>query len=133
MSVRGVGRGGKSGGASAAGGAQGATKAQGAFGSKVDRTESLVGPSGAVGSSNVGATVATSPVVAQAIELARQVKTGQLKSRDEATKQLVQDILRDKVRTQSKHLADKIFEHLKDDPRLAQTLERLWAKAEREG
>ncbi|MBL8917706.1 MAG: hypothetical protein JNJ54_02505 [Myxococcaceae bacterium] len=135
MSVRGVGRGGKAGGAGragAAGGASGASKAQGAFGSKVDRTESLVGPSGLVGSSNVGATAATNPVVAQALDIARQMKAGQIKSRDEATKKLVSDILRDKVRTQSRQLTEKIVEQLKDDPRLAQTLERLWNKAEQE-
>lgn len=135
MSVRGVGRGGKAGGAGkagAAGGASGPTKAGGAFGAKVDRTESLVGPSGLVGSSNVGAASAANPVVAQALDIARQMKAGQIKTRDEATKKLVQNILRDKVHTQSKHLADKIFDQLKDDPRLAQTLERLWNKAEQE-
>lgn len=133
MSVRGVGRGGKSGGAGRATGAQGPAKS--GFGAKVDKSGGLVGPSGAVGSSNVGAAgaaAASSPVVAQAIELARQIKSGQIKSRDEASKKLVQEILRDKVRNQSKKLADKIFAHLKDDPRLAQTLERLWTKAERE-
>ncbi|MCU0700867.1 MAG: hypothetical protein MUC96_30535 [Myxococcaceae bacterium] len=135
MSVRGVGRGGKAGGAGragAAGGASGPSKAGGAFGAKVDRTESLVAPSGLVGSSNVGATAATNPVVSKALDIARQMKQGQIKSRDEATKKLVQDILRDKVRSQSKHLTEKIFEQLKDDPRLAQTLERLWNKAEQE-
>ncbi|MBM4783475.1 MAG: hypothetical protein GQE15_37845 [Archangiaceae bacterium] len=135
MSVRGVGRGGKAGGAGragAAGGASGPAKAGGAFGAKVDRAESLVGPSGLVGSSNVGATAATNPVVAQALDIARQMKAGQIKSRDEATKKLVQDILRDKVHTQSKHLTEKIVAQLKDDPRLAQTLERLWNKAEQE-
>ncbi len=85
-----------------------------------------------VGSSNVGATSAANPVVAQALDIARQMKAGQIKSRDEATKKLVQDILRDKVRTQSKQLTEKIVEQLKDDPRLSQTLERLWTKAENE-
>ncbi len=135
MSVRGVGRGGKAGGAGragAAGPAAGASKAGGAFGAKVDKAESLVAPSGLVGSSNVGATSAANPVVAQALDIARQMKAGQIKSRDEATKKLVQDILRDKVRTQSKQLTEKIVEQLKDDPRLSQTLERLWTKAENE-
>jgi hypothetical protein len=135
MSVRGVGRGGKAGGAGRAGAsgpAAGASKAGGAFGAKVDKAESLVAPSGLVGSSNVGATSAANPVVAQALDIARQMKAGQIKSRDEATKKLVQDILRDKVRTQSKQLTEKIVEQLKDDPRLSQTLERLWTKAENE-
>ncbi|MEW5741470.1 MAG: hypothetical protein AB1938_21290 [Myxococcota bacterium] len=133
MSVRGVGRGGKAGGARGASGAGGASKAggaSGAFGAKVDRSESLVGPSGAAGSANVGATAPADPVAAQAMDLIRQLKTGQLKSRDEATKKLVADILREKVRSQSKKLTDKIVEQLKEDPRLNQTLERLWDRAE---
>ena len=133
MSVRGVGRGGKAGGARGASGAGGASKASGAFGAKVDKAESLVGPSGAAGSSNVGGAGPagpTDPVTAQAMDLVRQLRSGQLKSREEATKKLVTDILREKVRTQSKKLTDKIFEQLKDDPRLNQTLERLWDRAE---
>lgn len=131
MSVRGVGRGGKAGGARGASGAGAAAKAGGAgFSAKVDKAESLVGPSGAAGSSNVGNVGPTDPVTAQAMDLVRQLKSGQLKSRDEATKKLVADILREKVRTQSKKLTDKIFEQLKDDPRLNQTLERLWDRAE---
>lgn len=130
MSVRGVGRGGKAGGARGASGAGATAKTGGAFGAKVDKAESLVGPSGAVGSSNVGSVGPTDPVTAQAMDLVRQLKTGQLKSRDEATKKLVADILREKVHTQSKKLTDKIFEQLKEDPRLNQTLERLWGRAE---
>lgn len=134
MSVRGVGRGGKAGGARGAAGASGAgaaSKAGGAgFSAKVDKAESLVGPSGLAGSSNVGNVGPTDPVTAQAMDLVRQLKSGQLKSRDEATKKLVADILREKVRTQSKKLTEKIFEQLKDDPRLNQTLERLWDRAE---
>lgn len=133
MSVRGVGRGGKAGGARGAGAAGGAAKAgaaSGAFGAKVDRAESLVGPSGAVGSSNVGQVGPADPVQAQAMDLIRQLRSGQLKSREEATRKLVNDILREKVRTQSKKLTDKIVEQLKDDPRLNQTLERLWDRAE---
>ena len=133
MSVRGVGRGGKTGGARGASGAGGAAKASGpsgACGAKVDKAESLVGPSGAAGSSNVGNVGPTDPVTAQALDLVRQLRSGQLKSRDEATKKLVADILREKVRTQSKKLADKVFEQLKDDPRLSQTLDRLWNRAE---
>jgi hypothetical protein len=133
MSVRGVGRGGKAGGARGASGAGGAAKASGAsgaFGAKVDKAESLVGPSGAAGSANVGGVGPTDPVTAQAMDLVRQLKTGQLKSRDEATRKLVADILREKVHTQSKKLTDKVFEQLKDDPRLNQTLERLWNRAE---
>lgn len=121
MSVRGVGRGSKAGGAKGAKEATPAAKTS--FAGKVEKTESLVGPSGVVGSSNVGA---VDPVSAQAMELIRQLREGQIKSRDEATKKLVANILREKVRTQSKVLNEKIFEALKDDPRMA----RLWKRAE---
>ncbi len=133
MSVRGVGRGGRAGGAGKAGGASGPAKAGGAsFGGKVDKSEKLQGASGLVGSANVGTVAAADPVTAQVLDLARQMKQGQIKSRDEATKKLVADILREKVRLQSKKLTDKIVEQLKDDPRLTQTLERLWERAENE-
>jgi hypothetical protein len=131
MSVRGVGRGGRAGSAGKAGAAGGASKASSAgFGAKVDKAESLVGPSGAVGSSNVGGVAAADPVTAQVLDIARQLKEGKLKSRDEATKKLVSDILREKVRLQSKTLTDKIADQLKDDPRLSKTLERMWKRAE---
>jgi hypothetical protein len=135
MSVRGAGRGGKSsgaaraGGVSGAGGAAKASGASGAFGSKVDKSESLVGPSGLAGSSNVGGAAPADPVHAQAMDLIRQLKSGQLKSRDEATRKLVADILREKVSSQSKQLADRIVEQLKDDPRVAKHIEHLWNAA----
>jgi hypothetical protein len=132
MSVRGVGGRGKSSGAGKAGGPAGVSKANGAFGSKADKAESLVGASGLVQSSNVGAAAPADPVAAQVMDLARRLKSGELKSRDEATKKLVTDILRDRVRMQSKRLTDKVLEKLKDDPRLHQTLERLWTRAESE-
>jgi len=133
MAVRGAGRGGKAGGAGRASGAGGAAKASGtSFGARVEKSEGLQGPSGAVGSSNVGGVAAADPVTAQALELARQLKSGQLKSRDEASRKLVADILREKVRLQSKQLTDKIFEQLKEDPNLSSTLEHLWNKAESE-
>jgi len=138
MSVRGV-RGGKAGGAGGARGASGpaaagkASKAGPAgFGGKVDRAERLVGPSGAAASGNAGGVAASSAVVGQVLELARQLRAGELKSREEATKKLVADILREKVRSQSKHLTEKVFQQLKDDPQLSQTLDRLWKRAENE-
>ena len=141
MSVRGV-RGGKAGGAGASRGASGAAGAGHAskagatggagFGGKVDKAERLVGPSGAAASGNASAIAASDPVVGQVLELARQLKAGQLKSREEATKKLVADILREKVRSQSKHLSEKVFQQLRDDPQLSQTLDRLWKRAENE-
>ena len=109
------------------GGAGGAAKAGKAFGAKVDKAESLVAPSGLVASSNVQA---TDPVTAQALDIARQLKSGQIKSKEEATKKLVADILREKVRLQSKALTQKISDQLQNDPRISQALERLWSKAE---
>jgi hypothetical protein len=130
MTVRGTGRGGKAGGARGASGPGAAAKAQGTSFGNVDKAQSLVGPSGAAGSSNVGLVGSADPVTAQALELVRQLKAGQIKSKEEATRRLVADILRDKVHTQSKHLAAKVFESLSNDPRMNQTLERLWKQAE---
>ena len=130
MSVRGVGRGGKAGGPKGSSGPGAASKTSGAFSAKVGRTESLVGPSGAVGSGNVGQAGPVDPVTAQALELIRQLKAGELKSRDEATRRLVGDILRQKVRTQSKQLTDWIVQTLKDDPAKSRLLEQLWKRAE---
>ncbi len=116
------------GGAKGAGGVSGPAKAGGAgFAGKVDRSGELQGPSGLVQGGNVQA---TDPVQATALDIARQLKSGQLKTKDEATKKLVADILREKVRLQSKALTNKIADQLQDDPRLQKALERLWAKAE---
>ncbi len=69
-------------------------------------------------------------MTAQALDIARQLKSGQIKTREEATKKLVADILREKVRMQSKALTQKIADQLQDDPRLSQALDRLWTKGE---
>lgn len=126
MAVGGVRGGGKKGGAGAAKGAGGAAKAGGAgFAGKVGASESLVGPSGAAGSANVQGPDA---ITSQALEIARKLKSGEISSRDEATRKLVADILKEKLRMQSKALTQKIADALTDDPRLGQTLERLWTK-----
>ena len=135
MGVGGV-RGG--GGKGRAGGAKGAGKASGSgFSGKVEgaggagKAEGLVGPSGAAGSGNVGGAApmgSVDPVTAQALELAKQLKSGQIASKEEATKKLVADILKEKLRMQSKALTSKIADALQDDPRLNQALERLWSK-----
>ena len=122
--------GGKKGGAGGVRGgaaAGGVGKAGKAFGPKVDKAESLVRPVGPAATESVQA---ADPVMAQALDIARQLKSGQLKSKEEATKKLVADILRDKVRMQSKALTSKIADQLQDDPRINQALERLWSKAE---
>ncbi len=131
MSVGGVGRGGGKGRAGGAKGASGAAPTGGAsFGGKVDKAESLVGPSGLVGSSNVQGPQAADPVAAQAAAIARKLKNGGFKSKEEATKALVAEVLKEKLRMKSSSLTSKIADALQDDPRLNQVLERLWSKAE---
>lgn len=140
MSVGGIRGGGRSGGPKGPKGAGGAGRAsKGTFG-KVDKTQKLVGASGAAGTSEASgvsgaggagaaaAAAATDPVTAQALEIARQLKSGQLKSKEEATKKFVAEILKEKLRMQSKALTSRISESIQDDPRLNQALERLWAK-----
>lgn len=128
MSIGKIGGGGRKGGAGPAKGATGkgaVGKTGGKTFGKIDRTESLVGASGQVQGGNVGG---VEPLSAQAMEIARQLKGGQLKSKEEAAKKLVGEILREKLRMQSKALTDKIAAQLQDDPRLSQALERLWSK-----
>lgn len=127
--IKGGGGKGRAGGAKGASGKGSVGKTGGAgFGGKVDKAdkaEGLVGPSGAAGSGNVGG---VDPVTAQALELARQLKSGEISSKEEATQKLVADILKEKLRMQSKALTSKVAEALQDDPRLNQALERLWSK-----
>jgi hypothetical protein len=131
MSVGGVGRGGGKGRAGGAKGASGkAPVGGGSFGGKVDKTESLVGPSGLVGSSNVEAAKAADPIASQAKAIAKQLKQGGFKSKEEATRQLVSEVLKEKLHMKSSTLSSKIAEALQEDPRLNQVLERLWSKAE---
>jgi len=106
----------------------GAAKAGPAFQAKAERVES-VAPSISMG--EVGAVVAASdPVMAGAAEIARQFRDGAIKTKEEATRCLVANILREIVRTNSKTLREKITQELEGDPRLRETLERIWAKAE---
>jgi hypothetical protein len=128
MGVGRIGGGGKRGGAGGVkGGAPAGKAGGGSFGGKVGKSESLVGASGLVGGGNVAA---ADPITAGALDIARMLKSGQIKSKEEATRKLVGDILREKVRLQSKALTAKIADQLADDPRLTQALERLWNRAE---
>lgn len=128
MSVGGIGRGGSKGGAGKAGGAGGAAGARPTGGStfgKVDKSESLVGASGLVGGSNVQS---AEPVLsAQAAAISKQLKAGTI-GKGDATKKLVAEVLKEKLRLSSKTLTDKVADALQDDPRLSQTLERIWSK-----
>ncbi len=131
MSVGGVGRGGGKGRAGGAKGASGKAPVGGSsFGGKVDKAESLVGPSGLVGSSNVQGPQAADPISAQAMAIAKQLKNGGFKSKEEATRQLVAEVLKEKLHMKSSNLSSKIADALQEDPRLNQVLERLWSKAE---
>lgn len=134
MSVGGVGRGGGKGRAGGAKGASGKAPAGKAgassFGGAVDRTAGLVGPSGLVGSSNVQGPQASDPITSQALAIAKQLKNGGFKDKDEATRKLVAEVLKEKLRMKSSALTTKIADALQDDPRLNQALERLWSKAE---
>lgn len=113
-------------GAKGASGKAPAAKSSGAgFAGKVGRAEAVEAPSGAVGSANVQA---VDPLSSQAMSIARQLKAGQIASKEEATKKLVADILKEKLRMQSKALTQRIADTLQDDPRLNQALERLWSK-----
>jgi hypothetical protein len=100
------------------------------FGGKVDKAESLVGPSGLVGSSNVQGPQAADPISAQAMAIAKQLKNGGFKSKEDATRQLVAEVLKEKLHMKSSALSSKIADALQEDPRLNQVLERLWSKAE---
>jgi len=131
MSVGGVGRGGGKGRAGGARGASGKAPAGGSsFGGKVDKAESLVGPSGLVGSSNVQQAQAADPIASQAMVIAKQLKNGGFKNKEEATRHLVAEVLKEKLRMKSSTLSSKIADALQEDPRLNQVLERLWSKAE---
>lgn len=131
MGVGGVGRGGGKGRAGGARGASGKAPVGGSsFGAKVDKAESLVGPSGLVGSSNVQQTQAADPIASQAMAIARRLKNGGFKNKEEATKQLVAEVLKEKLHMKSATLSSKIADALQEDPRLNQVLERLWSKAE---
>jgi hypothetical protein len=140
MSVGGVGRGGnrgRTGSTGSTGSAKGAVgktpagKAGGAsFGGQVDRTAGLVGPSGMVGSSNVQAPMGLDPLSSQALAISKQLKNGNFKSKEEATRKLVAEVLKEKLNMKSSALTTKIADALQDDPRLNQALERLWSKAE---
>ena len=98
-----------------------------------DTAERYAGLQRAIGKvPNLYATIGTHAplVLAQVLALARQLRSGELKTPDDATQELVSGILREKVRLQSKLLTDRIVQQLKDDPRLSKTLERLWKQAE---
>jgi hypothetical protein len=134
MSVGGIRGGGKGAGGAkgasgkgGAGGAGGAGKAGGGgFAGKVDQSAGLVGPSGLVGAEPMQG---GEPVLAmQAAGIAQALAHGQIKTKSEATKKFVAEVLKQKLKMQSKALTDKIADALQDDPNLSQRLDRMWSK-----
>jgi hypothetical protein len=124
MGVGGIRGGGRSGGPKGPRGAGAAAGPKGkGFGPKVDATSSLVGASGLVGSDNVGRVV-----VEKAAEIARALRAGEIATKSEAARRLVAQILRERIHMQSKALEARIAEQIEDDPRLAQSLEKIWAE-----
>jgi hypothetical protein len=132
--IRGGGGKGASGGAKGAGGKGGAGGAGGAgkagggggFVGKVDQSAGLVGPSGLVGADNVPG---GEPLLAtQAAGIAQALAHGQIKTKSEATKKFVAEVLKQKLKMQSKALTDKIAESLQDDPNFSSRLDRMWSK-----
>ncbi len=122
--IKGGGGGKKAGGAKGAGGA-GPVRKGGTFG-KIDRVEKNEGVSREAGTSEVQA---QEPVLtARALAIAQGLRAGDIKSRQEATKRFVADILKEKLKLANKTLNEKIAESLHDDPRLNQVLERLWSQ-----
>jgi hypothetical protein len=91
---------------------------------KVDKAESLVGPSGAAGSGNVAPTDPLSPAF---MEIARQVKSGQI-SREEAHKKIVDKVLEERMRLKSKALSKAIVDQMQVDPRMNQAMDRVLGK-----
>jgi hypothetical protein len=118
--IRGGGRGGK--GPRGVGGKAGTSKASAGSFSKASGTQ---GASGAGGAGDVGG---SDPVAAQAAAIAKALRAGEISSKSEAAQKLVTGILRDRLKISSKSLSKRISDHLQDDPRLSQTLERIWAK-----
>ena len=133
MSVGGVGRGGakgRSGGVKGTGGKAPAGGAKGASFGTVDKTASLVGASGLVGSSNVQGAQPMDPIATQALAIAKGLKNGQFKDKREATSALVDYVLKEKMRIKSPALAGRITEALMNDPHLTATLDRVLSKGE---
>lgn len=115
-------------GAGKAAGGKGAVGKAGGGGpaDRTERTAGLVGPSGLAGSSEVGG----GAVIEQAKQVARALKSGEISTKAEAARRLVAGILKERMDIQSKALEARIAEQLQQDPRLQQTLERIWQRGE---
>jgi hypothetical protein len=122
MAIGKVGGSGKKG-AVQGGGASGKASGTG-FSGRIDKTQSSSSVAGA------GTAQAVDPISNQAAIIAQKLRSGEIKSREEATRKLVAEVLKEKVRMHSQALTEKISQSLQDDPRISAALERLWAKVE---
>jgi hypothetical protein len=93
----------------------------------VDTVEGISGTVATSGAAGAGATAPADPMSLRATEIARALKAGEI-VREEAARRLVADILQDRLRIKSKKLTEKIAEQMQEDPRLNQTLQRIWSK-----
>jgi len=126
MGVGGVKGGGKGGGPKGVKGAG----AKGGVGKtfSAGKVDPAQGPVGASGPASATGVAGTDPVTAAALQIAQYLKAGEIKTKEEAAKRLVAEILKEKLRMKSNALTQKISDALQDDPRLNQALERLWSK-----
>ena len=129
MAVGGVKGGGKRGGIGGAGGVKGPSGTGKAFAvdpaAGAGKTESLVGPSRAAGAD---------PITASLQQIAKDLASGAISSKSEATQKAVQTILQKKGllgknAKGNKKMVEQIADTLQDDPRLAAALERTWNRA----
>lgn len=138
MGVGGVGRGGRGSGPKGTGGAG---KAQGSGSTfKVSgndaagKAESLVGASRAAGTGEASGVGAADPVTASLQQIAKELASGSIANKSEATRKAVLTILQKKGMLGknakgNKKMVDQIADTLEDDPRLLAALERTWQRA----
>lgn len=137
MAVGGVGRGGRGGGPKGPGGAGKASGSGATF--KVSgnegagKAESLVGASRAAGTGEAAGVAGADPITASLQQIAKDLASGSIANKSEATRKAVQTILQKKGLLGknpkgNKKMVDQIADTLEDDPRLAAALERTWQR-----
>jgi hypothetical protein len=126
MAVGGVGRGGRGGGPKGPGAAKGSGATFKVTGNEAaGKAESLVGATRAAGAD---------PITASLNHIAKELASGALASKSEATKKAVETILQKKGLLGkggkgSKKVIEQIADTLESDPRLSAALERTWTRA----
>jgi hypothetical protein len=135
MAVGGVGRGGRGGGPKGPGAAKGSGATFKVTGNEAaGKAESLVGASRAAGTGEVAAAAGADPITASLNHIAKELASGALASKSEATKKAVETILQKKGLLGkggkgSKKVIEQIADTLESDPRLSAALERTWTRA----